>query len=203
MPAPNVAVPHSEFVERSNRHIRVIQGLGQVDVPLQKLLAELVMLRLFDELQEAIAGVAVRLACGTPYADGTLPQLLTAPGRSTSTARRLFETVGRTKPVAPRWSKTSFINRTTKHVLDPSDPFTSVCNANTLVISEMRAVRNRIAHANASSRREFAQVVQRHYGAKLNHVSPGLLLLSPRASPPMLQQYLTACRAITRGCARA
>ena len=159
-------------------------------------------MRLFDEFQEAIAGVALRLACGTTYADGTVPTLLTAPAKSTSGARHLYETFGRPKAAQPKWSKTSYINATTKYVLDPSDPFTAVCNANALVISEMQAVRNRIAHANARSRSAFATVVQRRYGAKLNHVSPGTLLLSPRFSPRLVDQYLAACRSITKGCAR-
>ncbi len=196
-------VPHSEFAARSTRHDYVIQGLSQIDVRLQKLVAELLILRIFDEFQVAIAGVALRLACGTPYADGTLPALLTAPARSTAGARALYENFGRSKPNPAKWSKTSFINDTTKYVLDSSNKFRSACTANALVISEMQAVRNRIAHANAKSRAAFAVVVQRWYGAKLNNVSPGMLLLSPRVSPTLLEQYLTACRVITKGCAGA
>jgi hypothetical protein len=180
-----------------------MQGLSQIDVRLQKLLAELVMLRLFDEFQEAIAGVALRLACGTLYADGTSPSLLTAPARSTAGARHMYETIGRARPVRVRWSKATFINDATRYVLDPSNTFTTVCNANALIISEMQAVRNRIAHANTNSRAAFAIVVQRRYGAKLNQVSPGMLLLSPRFSPTLLEQYLGACRAIAKGCAKA
>jgi len=181
----------------------VIHGLGQIEVRLRKLLAELVMLRLFDEFQDAIAGIALRLACGTPYADGTAPTLLTAPARSIPGARQLYETVGRPKQVNLRWSKTAFINDATRYVLDPSNAFNGVCNANALAISEMRAIRNRIAHSNAKSRAAFAQVVRRRYGATLNHMSPGLLLMSPRYSPTLLEQYVGACRTITKGCAKA
>lgn len=161
------------------------------------------MLRLFDEFQEALAGVALRLACGTRYLDGTAPVLLAGPARSTSGARNLFETVGRTKPARTRWSKSSYINDTTKHVLHPSNAFNTVCSANGLIIAEMRSVRNRIAHSNAKTRAAFAEVVQRHYGARLNHVSPGMLLISARFSPTLLEQYLAACRAILKGCAKA
>jgi hypothetical protein len=181
----------------------VIQGLSQIEIRLRKLLAELVMLRLFDEFQEAIEGVALRLACGAPYVDGTIPALLTTPARSISGARQLYETFERPKQANLRWSKTSFINDATKYVLDSSNAFNAVCNANALAISEMRAIRNRIAHSNAKSRAAFAQVVQRHYGATLNHVSPGMLLISTRSSPTLLEQYLGACRAITKGCAKA
>jgi len=170
---------------------------------LQKLLAELVMMRLFDDFQEAIGGVACRLACGTPYRDGSLPILLTAPAKSTLGARDLFETFGRPKRQYVKWSKTTYINETTKYVLDSANPFTAACNANALIISEMQAVRNRIAHANANSRAAFSAIVQRHYGAKLNNVSPGMLLLSSRFSPTLLEQYVATCRVITKTCARA
>jgi hypothetical protein len=181
----------------------VIQGIRLIEPGLQKLVAELVMMRLFDEFQDALSGIAQRLACGTPYADGTPPSLLTAAAKSTAGARLLFEQYGRAKPRPAKWSRTKFINETTKHVLNATEPFTLACIANALVISEMQAVRNRIAHKNASSRAAFAPVVQRHYGAKLNNVTPGLLLLSPRFSPTLLERYVIACRVIATGCARA
>jgi hypothetical protein len=203
VPAPNLAVPHAEFIGRSNRHAEVLRGSAQIEARLQKLVAELVMLRLFDEFQEALAGVAFRLACGTPYVDGTAPTLLTAPASTTASARQLYATFGRSKRATLRWSKTSFICDATKYVLDPSNAFISVCNANALGISEMRAIRNRIAHSNAGSRAAFAEVVQRRYGATLNHVSPGMLLISTRFSPTLLDGYLGACRTIMNGCAKA
>jgi hypothetical protein len=201
--AQNLAVPHNGFVARSSRHEQVIQGLGQVDAYLQKLLAELVMLRLFDEFQDGVSGIAMRLACGTCYVDGTPPALLTTPAKSTSGARQLYATFGRSKKAPLRWSKASDINAATKYVLDPTDAFNVVCSANALRISEMRVVRNRVAHSNAKTRREFSKVVQRHYGASLNSVSPGTLLITTRFSPTLLEQYLFACRTIMRGCAKA
>lgn len=203
MPTQNVAVPHREFLERCSRHDQVIGGLEQIDLRLQKLLAELVMLRLFDEFQEALAGVALRLACGTPYIDGTMPALLATPARTTSGARTLFETHGRRKPTSMKWSRVKFINETTKHVFRTSEPFVVACNANALAISEMQAIRNRIAHANTNSRGAFASVVGRYYGAPLNGVSPGTLLLSPRFTPTLLERYVAVCRLTTAACARA
>lgn len=203
MPPQNVEVPHSEFVDRATRHDQVIQGLGEIEARLQKLVAELVMVRLFDQFQEAIAGVAFRLACGTPYADGTSPLLLTAPAKSTSGARDLFETFGRPKRKSVKWSKTTYINDTTKYVFDAANPFTVACNANSVIISEMQAVRNRIAHANANSRRAFAKVVKRRYGAPVNSVSPGTLLMSSRFTPTLLEEYLASCRVITKACTKA
>lgn len=203
MPAQNLAIPHIQFVTWSDRHEPVIRGLSSIEVRMQKLLAELVMLRLFDEFQGAIAGVALRLACGTPYVDGTQPVLLTNPARSTSGARQMYETFGRRTQVKLRWSRAGSINDTIKYVLAPSNAVNVVCSANALTIAEMQSIRNRIAHSNSRSRAAFSEVVRRHYGAKLNQVSPGMLLISSRFSPTLLEQYLVASRAIVKGCARA
>jgi hypothetical protein len=177
--------------------------LDRVEVRLQKLVAELIMLRLFDEFQDAIAGIALRLACGTPYADGTQPSLLTPPAKSTASALKMYEAHGRKRPRYVKWSLAPLINRTTKYVLHPSNDLNVVCTANALRISEMQAIRNRIAHSSDSARKAYSDVVRRHYGASLNHVSPGLLLISSRFSPTLLEQYLAVCRAITKGCVRA
>lgn len=174
-----------------------------MDPKLQRLLAELVMLRLFDEFQEAMSGIAARLACGTPYADGTIPRLLTGPARSTDGAWLLFSDYGRAKPHRLRWSRVNFINEATKYVLDGRDYYLRTCSVHSLVVSEMQAVRNRIAHKNAKSRAAFSTVVIRHYGADLNSVSPGLLLLSPRFSPSLLERYIASCRIIAKDCSRS
>ena len=177
--------------------------MRQVDPKLQRLLAELVMMRLFDEFQEALAGIALRLACGAVYADGSAPQLLTAAARSAAGAKALYEQHGRRTTNEMKWSKVTYINETTRHVLDANNAFLVACSANALVISEMQAVRNRIAHRNASSKKTFARVVVRYYGANLNNVSPGLFLLSSRFRPTMLDRYIASCRVIVKTCTRS
>jgi hypothetical protein len=198
-----VGVPYQRFLQQCTRHDRVIAGLPGIDVGLQKLLAELVLMRLFDDLQEALSGIALRLACGATYADGVAPRLLTNAATSVAGARALFENHGRPKPQAPKWSKTQYINDTTKNVLDLADHFGVALGANSLVISEMQAVRNRIAHNNGSARKSYGIVIRRHYGASLNHVTPGLFLMSPRFTPLKLESYVTACKVIAKTCSRS
>jgi len=115
----------------------------------------------------------------------------------------MYESFGRQRQARLKWSRAKYINDTIKHVLDSSNAFNMVCRANSLTIAEMQSIRNRIAHSNAKSRSAFSGVVQRHYGARLNHVSPGMLLISPKFSPTLLEQYLSSCRAIVKGCAKA
>lgn len=203
MPRSSVAVPYLEFVQRAARYDQVIKGLSAIDPSLQKLLAELVMMRIFDVFMESLAGIAARLACGATYADGVNPKLLTVPARSTQGAMNLFATHGRPKFQQPKWSKLGYITTTTELVLDKTDHFLTACSANASVIAEMQAVRNRIAHTNGNSRVAYAKVIRRLYGAKLNQVTPGMLLLSTRFAPSRLDTYLASCRVILKGCSRS
>jgi len=198
--APSVHVPYREFVDRSAKHDVIIKAIPGVEPRLQRLLAELTMMRLFDDFQEAIAGIALRLACGRPYGDGVMPVLLTSPARSTAGARTLFETHNRRKHQYCKWSKASYIRETTREVLDERDRFYTACLKQSLAISEMQAVRNRIAHRNAKSRKAFDVVLRRHYGASVNAVTPGLFLISPRFTNTQLERYLTTCRVLTKEC---
>lgn len=203
MPKSNVRVPREEFEQRCQRHYQVLAGLAEVDPKLQKLIAELMLIRLFDELQEAISGIALRLASGAKYCDGSTPALLVPSARSAASARNLFECQDRVKRRPCKWSRVSFINETTKYVLDESDNFREAIGNYALIVAEMQKIRNRIAHANASSRREFQKVVRNYYGAARNQVTPGLLLVSPRNSPTLISAFVTASRMLVRDCAGA
>jgi hypothetical protein len=203
MPAPNVAVPYLEFTARSNRHNQVRAGLTTVDPKLQQLLAELVLMRLFDEFQEAVSGIAWRLIAGAGYADGSVPTLAVPFAPSRTHAIELMQNHGRAKAIGLKWSRVSYVNENLRHIMDAQEHFRSALNSQALAISEMQAIRNRIAHSNASSRAKYAVVVKRHYGAALNAVPPGRLLLSPRFSPTLLETYISGCRAIVRACCRS
>ena len=125
------------------------------------------------------------------------------PASSTAGANLLFANHGRAKHKQPKWSKTTYINDTTQHVLDARDPFTRTCTASGGAIAEMQAVRNRIAHRNPASQKSYSTVVRRHYGARLNHVTPGLLLLSDRFKPSLLETYIASCATIVKECCQA
>jgi hypothetical protein len=204
MPRPSLGVPYREFVERNQKHAKIASAIVGLEPALQKALAELILIRLFDDFQEAVSGIAYRLACGTPYVDGTSPTLLTAPARSAAGARALFESHGRGgSQKYEKWTNTRLIKQTTRFVIDQNGPFIRACDAHSLVIGEMQTVRNRIAHRNARTRKEFNIVLTRYFGGTPTGVTPGALLLTQRARPPRLQAYLTATRVIVRDCAKA
>ena len=203
MPA-RVQVPYESLRVQCDQHTSILHRMSTADPWLQRFVAEMIMLRLFDAFQNAISGIATRLICGTDYADGSSPSLFTAPANSGISAVMLMRTFGRSKMIDLNWSKASYINANTRKVLDASDHFTITINNYSTEINEMRIIRNRIAHANTNSRRAFARVVQSLYGASRPNVSAGMLLLSPRFSPmpSPLSRYIITCRAIAKDCAR-
>lgn len=202
MPSVNVSVPCSQLFSKLGHYQTIVAGLRALEPRLQRLVAELVMLRLVDELQTAVAGIALRLACGAPYSDGSSPVLLLSPAASTAAALTVMESYKRRPKYRARWGRASDIRDTVKHVLAGTDQYCSAITANALVIAEMQAVRNRIAHRNGNSVAAFANVIRRYYGAQVG-ISPGALLLSSRFAPPLLERYLVACRVIVKDCARS
>lgn len=156
----------------------------------QKLVAEIVLLRLFSLFENLITSVSLKLTSGASYVDRTVPMLL-ARARSSQSAMVLLKTHGRAKPINQlRWSKGSEIKNNLRHVMDQNDNLMTVVDRNAGFIDELRRVRNRIAHNNAQSRKNYRDVVRRHYGAYMNNVTPGMLLLTQRLQPSLLEQYI-------------
>jgi hypothetical protein len=139
---------------------------------------------------------------GANYVDGSHPALMVPAARSNNDAIFQMRTHGRAKEINLRWSKATYIRENLKFVLSPADHFFVTIGTFGEEISEMRAVRNRIAHSNRNSRAEFAKIVFRHYGGSVNGVTPGILLLSPRRSPVLLEQYISISRAIVTACSK-
>ena len=168
-----------------------------------KIVAEITSLRLFDIITESFASTAKKIVSGATYVDGTHPLIL-CRARSTAAAFDSMCTKGRPKPKRMlNWAKVADIKDNTKYVIDPSDHFIKTIDQHSLFINEMRVVRNRIAHNNDTSRKHYRKVVLRYYGAELNSVSPGVLLLSPRQTPSIVEQYLHKSKALMKALVKA
>ena len=165
----------------------------------QKLVAEVVMVRVFDLFQNHLKRIVCKVACGGIYLDGS-PPLLLHQYRSMTGAESAMKTVGRGgKPrYNLRWSKVTEIKENARFVIDPIDYLLVTLDRHSHDIDEMRRVRNRIAHNNEQSRRAYSDVVRRKYGARVTGVTPGTLLLSQRWSPSLLETYLRSTRALVR-----
>lgn len=163
----------------------------------QKLVAETLLLRVCYGLENSFKTISSKIICNAKYLDGTKPNLLVA-SRSADGAIQNMMAYGRPKPRSLRWTKVAEIKENVRHLIHPSDHFIKVLDHHGTLVADMRKVRNRIAHNNASSRRDFMIVVRKHYGAELNSVTPGILLLSDRRAPNLLEQYLTLSRALIK-----
>lgn len=190
------------FLDRTSELVAHLNSIPSLEPNLQKLVAELILIRVFDDFQNTVADMCARLVCGGLYVDGSQQTLLTARARSSATALDLMQTYGRS--LAPgkvhrlNWSKASYIMDAIRYTVDGSDRVHVVIGNHGAIIEEMRRVRVRIAHNNASSRMNFRDVVKVRYGAEHNQISPGILLLTPRFSPILIREYIASARTIVR-----
>ena len=171
----------------------LVLGLSALSAAHQKLVAEIILLRLFSLLENAIASVCIKIACGANYLDGTNPILLVR-ATSSQSAISLFQTHRRSNKRKLIWTKGKEIKENIKYIVDSSDNLFNVINLHSSFIAEIKYVRNRIAHNNKISRDNFKSVVRMHYGAYLKNITPGILLLTKRKNPNLLTQYIVKTR---------
>ena len=169
----------------------------------RKLVAEIVVLRLFDLLQAAFAAIAAKLVCGACYLDGSRSYPLVSV-RSAPAAFAEMKCHGRAKSMGSlTWSKAEYVKGNLRFVLGEREHYVIYVDRNATFIEEIRKVRNRIAHNNAGSRRGYRSVLQHRYGACPNVVTPGLLLISPRWSPMLVKEYLSKAQILVKALAKA
>ncbi len=118
---------------------------------------------------------------------------------------KLMRSHGRAKPKRYlSWTKASSIRDNVSQTLGASDPFFAVVSAHGALLTEMRYVRNHIAHANAATRVRFHGIVRQHCGGLRRGLTPGLFLLMSTLGPPsLLQRYIVASRVAVKDLVRA
>jgi ribosomal protein S20 len=195
---PRLDLEYTFFHRETNKLIALHANINPLPPAYQKLVAEIIVLRLFDLLQNAIKSTVVKIICRARYIDGSDPLIL-EPAGSIHEALSKMESHNRKKPRKNlKWSKVKYINKNVEHVISRSDHLLIVLNMYASFVEEVRRVRNRIAHNNTNSREKYRLVVKTHYGAYVNSVTPGILLLSPRRTPTIMEQYLRKCRILVK-----
>lgn len=162
----------------------------------QYFIAELIMLRLFAIIENAIAEVAYKLVAGAAYINGNKPRRLFSAS-SIAGARTGMLSHGRTNPRQNlSWSKSKYIRESTSKVLAPTESYLTYARVHGGSLDEMRKVRNFIAHRNITSRRGYKQVVRATYGAN-SKVDVGPFLVSEqRTSTAKIDSYLLGANII-------
>ncbi|MBC8461929.1 MAG: hypothetical protein H8D67_28500 [Deltaproteobacteria bacterium] len=200
---PRLDLEYTFYRRETNKLIALYANISPLSPTYQKLVAEIIVLRLFDLLQNVIKPVTVKVICGARYIDGSLPLLL-EPAESNQEAVYKMKSHNRKKPRRNlRWSQVSEVKKNVKYLIDPNDHLVTVLGIHASFIEEVRCVRNRIAHNNPDSRKKYRSVVKSHYGAFVNSVTPGILLLSPRRTPTLMEQYLRKSRIFVKEMVKA
>lgn len=175
------------------KRIQSVDGLPRIYI------AEMITIRLFSLFEAIVEDSACRLICGTKYCDGSSPLLQRSrPTRGFERARDAMRTFGRPTPnkFQLRWSRAADIKENLEYLFPTKEHFIDTIIGHGKFISDLRKVRNHIAHGNAGTRHRFDEVVYNYYGANVNAITPGKMLLSSRFSPLLLEQFCKQTRII-------
>lgn len=176
----------------------LLPTLGALPIVQRKLVAEILVIRLFLLLESSIRSVALKLLCGAIYLDGSAPQRLVR-ATSISQAESLMARFSGHKNRRLRWTRAKEIRANAQHTLAATDPFFATIGRHAAFLTEIRYVRNHIAHGNERTRSNFRKVVRSYYGAIKKGTTPGLLLLTTAfGSPTVIETYVRTSRIFIR-----
>lgn len=167
--------------------------------------AEMIIIRVFSLFEAVVEDSACKLVCGASYCDGMLPALQRErPTRGYERARIAMCTFGRTDARNRlRWSKAGEIGRNLEYLFPQNEHFVDTLRGHGRFISDLRKVRNHIAHGNRGTRIKFNGVVRNYYGADINSMTPGRMLLSSRFTPILVEEFCRTTQVILLTAIRA
>jgi hypothetical protein len=201
---PNLRTDWTRFQHESGRLQSLVASLGPLSPAHQKLVAEIAMIRLVFLVSNTIASIGAKLVCDTRYLDGSVPnrQVL---ARSVAGALLLMKTHGRVRPLRDlSWTSSKAIRRNVRHALLATHPFVRTVSAYAAHLTEMRYVRNHVAHSSTSTRADFRKVIRNHYGGLKQGMTPGLFLLTGTlGSPCRIETYIASSRVTLKQMTRA
>ena len=186
-----------ELDSEIHKLIDLLSHISSLQPRLAKLVAEILLLRLFSSLEETIMSVTVKIGCGALYIDGSQPRLAVQSKSRQGTIDNMM-IYGREKQRYLRWSSVTEIRENVRYIIASNEHVLNELDRHILFIDEMRWIRNRIAHNNTKARANYRKAILRYYGGYVNSVTPGTLLLSPRQNPVLIEQYLKKSRILVK-----
>jgi len=191
------------FTEETDRLLALLASITAMASLHRKVIAEIVHLRLAILLENHMKIIMSKLCCGTTYLDGTVPNLLVQQ-KSAAAAVAAMKTLNRTKAINVSWNDGPSIRTGVEHIVDPADHCITVLRNFGSHFTEMRYIRNHIAHRNEGSRTNFRKLVRAYYGANVPGITSGLLLLSPTVStPPLIEVHIRKSRTLIKDLLKA
>lgn len=202
MSTPNLVVDWKEFRSKSSDLDSLLSPISALPPRHRKLIAEIVLVRLFLLVENTIQSISAKVLCGADYLDGTTPKRL-VKGKSVRHAYELMRTHSRSKPKRVlSWVQSDEIRDNMGKTLNTTDPYFSTIMNHGGLLTDMRFVRNHIVHGNNGSRLNFQKLVRNRYGGLKSGISPGIILLTPKLNPPLLQEFLKGSRLLIRSLVR-
>lgn len=193
-----LAPDHNSFFHETDRLLALLRSLAGVAPVHRKLIAEIMLMRLSFLLENHLKLIFAKLSCGARYLDGSIPKLQ-LPRRSMAAALTAMKDFNRPRPRYPIWNDAAEIRENVIHVISANDHCISVMRAYASYITELRYIRNYIAHRNDGTHKNFRTVLRKFYGAVVPGVTSGTLLLSERVStPPLMELHIRTSRILIK-----
>ncbi len=187
----------------TDRLISLMPTISAIEVGQRKLVCEIVLIRLFLALENSTKSIFSKLACETPYLDGSQPVVL-HPSKTMKGAIGAMQTLSRPKHRQLRWTDSKEIRENIRFIIASNDHCYSVVTSFAAKLTEMRYIRNHIAHNNETTRKNFHKIVRRRYGALRKGMTPGTMLLSKRGgNNPLLEDFIHVARAFIKDLTKA
>lgn len=180
---PSLQRDYADFKAETARLTKLLISTADLAPAHRKYIAEIALLRLAILIENSMKGVFCKLLRGAKFIDGTSPILLVPAQRNTPVAVQAMKTHGRLKPrSALPWNDGAEIRKNICLLIDRKDMCHSELIKHGSLMTEIRWIRNHIAHRNINSRNNFAKLIKKYYGASISGVTCGNLLVSPRVS---------------------
>ncbi len=190
---------YATFRSETDRLLALLGSTGTLAPAHQKVIAEVVLLRLAILIENGTKVAFCRIACGSTYLDGSAPLLVSGPYASSPAAVSAMRLLNRPRPRSLPWNDGAEVRENVRHIVDGADPCYQTMINFAAFLTEVRYIRNHIAHKNDGTRRNYKKVTSRYYGANVRGVTCGTLLLSSRVSvPPLVEKLIRQARVYMR-----
>lgn len=199
----SLAGDYQQFRRETDRLTLLLASTMTLAPAHRKFIAEIALLRLAILVENNLKLVFCKLTCRAVYLDGTRPALL-APQRNIPAAIVAMQTLNRPKARSLPWNDGKEVRENILHVIDKTDSCVTHLKNHAGFLTELRYIRNHIAHRNDGSRANFAKLIRKYYGARVRGVTCGNLLLTPRTGKPtLLERHIASARTMMKDLVKA
>jgi hypothetical protein len=201
---PSLVNDYAGFRSETARLTALLVSTSNLGPAHRKFIAEIALLRLAILIENSMKSVFCKLSCGATFINGSTPTLL-ARQRNIPMALAAMQKLNRPKfRYGLPWNDGAEIRDNIQFIIDPADQCHQDLKNYAGFLTEIRWIRNHIAHRNDNSRANFVKLIRRYYGAKVPGVTCGNLLVSPRVSKtrPLLETHIITANVMMKDIVR-